>query len=102
MEYPPKGNDIALKLAEEARILDSSEVEWTNIWLKAKGRVRRFYDEFKIPDSDEIYAADILCTKTDPRLLLEAAELYINVAIIYKQDEEKSKKYFKISSDIIM
>ncbi|XP_025425242.1 uncharacterized protein LOC112694091 [Sipha flava] len=102
MEYPPKGNDIGLKLAEEARILDSSEIEWIKIWLKAKGRVRRFYDMLKIPDEDEIHAADILCTKTNPRDLIEASDLYINVASSYKQDKEKARKYFKISSDVIL
>jgi len=65
MEYPPKGNDLALKYADQARTLHSTEPEWIIIWLKAKGRVRRYYEQYKMPDDDEIDAAEILCsTKT--------------------------------------
>lgn len=104
LNYPPKGNDMALKVAEEARFLDPSEFEWIKIWLTSKGRVRRFYDKLKIPDADEIHAADILQTKTtNPRFLLEAAELYINVAkYYYDKNIEESREYFKLSSVVIL
>ncbi|XP_025197118.1 uncharacterized protein LOC112595929 [Melanaphis sacchari] len=103
MEYPPKGNDIALKFADQARTLHSTEPEWIVIWLKAKGRVRRYYEQYKMPENDEINAAEMLCsTKTKARLLIQASKLYMEVAFInkLKNNKEESNKYYKISSDI--
>lgn len=105
MEYPPKGNDIALKFAEQARNLHSTEPEWIIIWLKAKGRVRRFYSSYKMPDDGEIDAAEILCTaKTKPRLLIRASKLYMEVAFIHKlnKNHQESKKFYKLSSDLVL
>lgn len=104
MEYPPKGNDIALQFAEQARNLHSTEPEWITIWLKAKGRVRRFYSQYQMPDDDEIDAAEILSTaKTKPRLLIRASKLYMEVAFIHKvnRNHQESKKFYKLSSDLV-
>lgn len=103
MEYPPRGNDIALEFAVQARNLNSTEPEWIIVWLKAKGRVRRFYIQFQMPDEHEIDAADILCTtKSKPRSLIQASKLYMEVAFIHKinRDIVESKKNYKISSDL--
>lgn len=105
MEYPPIGNDIALKFANEARNLHSTEPEWIIIWLKAKGRVRRFYSQFKMPENDEVNAAEILCTtKTRPRFLVQASKLYMEVAFCHKlsNNREKSMEYYKLSSDLTL
>lgn len=105
MEYPPKGNDIALKFAEQARNLHSTEPEWIIIWLKAKGRVRRYYNRYKMPDDGEIYAAKILSTtETKPQLLIRASKLYMEVAFIHKinRNHQESKKFYKLSSDLVL
>lgn len=104
MEYPPKGNDIGLKFADHARNLNSIEPEWIVIWLKAKGRVRRFYAQFKMPDEHELEAAEMIYTaKTKPRLLIQASKLYMEVAFVHKinYDFVKSEKFYKFSSDLI-
>lgn len=103
MEYPPKGNDKALKFADQARTFHSTEPEWIVIWLKAKGRVRRYYEQYTIPDSDEMNAAEILCsTKTKARLLIQASKVYMEAAFAnkLKNNKEESNKYYKLSSDI--
>lgn len=105
MEYPPKGNDIALKLADEACNLHSTEAEWIIIWLKAKGRVRRFYKQFDMPDEVEIDAAEMLCsTKTKPRLLIQASKLFMEVAYCHKLkfNQNESNKYYKLSSELTL
>ncbi|XP_050432046.1 uncharacterized protein LOC126840397 isoform X2 [Adelges cooleyi] len=74
VEYPPIGNEISLELAEQARNLNPIEVEWVNIWLKAKGRVRRFYAQFAMPDKNELEAAEILSSATNnPHKAVELA-----------------------------
>lgn len=103
MEYPPKGNDIALKFADQARTFHSTEAEWIVIWLKAKGRVRRYYEQYTIPYDDEMDAAEILCsTKTKARLLIQASKVYMEAAFAnkLKNNKEESNKYYKLSSDI--
>ncbi|XP_022179430.1 uncharacterized protein LOC111040046 isoform X1 [Myzus persicae] len=103
MEYPPKGNDIALKFADRARILHSTEPEWIIIWLKAKGRVRRYYSQFKMPEDDEMDGAEMLCsTKPNPRHLIQASKLYMEAAFVnkLKNNQVESKKFYKISSDL--
>jgi len=103
MEYPPKGNDFALKFADRARTLDSTEPEWIIIWLKAKGRVRRYYEKFKMPGDDEIDAANMLCsTKTKARLLIQASNLYMEAAFVnkLKSNQCESNKLYKLSCDI--
>ncbi|XP_026822086.1 uncharacterized protein LOC113560423 [Rhopalosiphum maidis] len=103
MEYSPKGNDIALKFADQARTLHSTEPEWIVIWLKAKGRVRRYYEQFSMPENAELDAAEILCsTKTKARLLIQASKVYMEAAFVNKltNNREESNKYYKLSSDI--
>lgn len=103
MEYPPKGNDIALKFADRACTLHSTESEWIIIWLKAKGRVRRYYEQYKLPDDDELDAAEMLCsTKTKARLLIQASKVYMEAAFVnkLKNNKDESNKYYKLSSDI--
>lgn len=103
MEYPQEGNDIALKFINQARYLDSIEPEWIVIWLKAKGRVRRYYEKYKMPDDDEIDAVQMLCTtQSKPHILVQAIHVYEEVGFIkkitYKPDE--SNHFYKLASDI--
>lgn len=106
MEYPPKGNDIALTFSVQARNLYSTELEWMIIWLKAKGRVRRYYDHLNImPEKDEMDAADMLSTtKTNSRHLVQASIIFMETAFNYKlkKNSEQSNKYYKLSSDLIL
>ena len=103
MEYPAKGNAIALNFADQARALHPTEPELIMIWLKAKGRVRRSYEPYKMPDDDEINSADILCSiKTNHRHLIRASQLYKEAGYInkLKNNHNESTKFFKLSSDI--
>ncbi|XP_060836483.1 uncharacterized protein LOC132919152 [Rhopalosiphum padi] len=102
MEYPPKGNDIALTFADQARTLHSTEPEWILVWLKAKGLVRRYYERFTMPDNDEINAANIWSKNTNARLLIQASNIYMEIAFInkLKYNREESNKYYKLSYDI--
>ncbi|KAL5240437.1 hypothetical protein ACI65C_007847 [Semiaphis heraclei] len=103
MEYPIKGNNIALELINQA-ITNSTESEWIVIWLKAKGRVRGYAEHFKIPRNDEIDAANKLCsTKSNPEHLIKASEIYKEVGNNYKSinNHRESNKFYKLSTDII-
>lgn len=104
IEYPPIGNDIALKLADQARKLCSTEPEWIVIWLLAKARVRRFFNRNKVPDESEIDAVDmLLCTKIQKsEHLIKAATIYSDVASYYSFhcNYEESNKYYKLAQDI--
>ncbi|XP_022178163.1 uncharacterized protein LOC111039142 [Myzus persicae] len=103
MEYSSKLNEIALICADEARTLHSTEPEWTFIWLKAKGRVRRFNEPYKMPGDDEIKAADLLCSKrTSPFFLIKSSQLYKEAGFInkLKNNYKESDKFFKLSSDM--
>jgi len=105
MEYPPKGNDIALQFTDQARNIHSTESEWLVIWLKAKGRVRRYYKQFQTPDVHEMNVAKILSTsKTMPKHVIQASKLYLEVAFIHKIsfNWKESNKYYKLSSDLTM
>ncbi|XP_060878757.1 uncharacterized protein LOC132951078 isoform X2 [Metopolophium dirhodum] len=100
MEYPLKGNYIALKFAEQA-CTSSTDPEWINIWLKAKGRVRRYSEPFKIPGDDEINAAKMLCsTTTNPKHLIKVYQLYKEIGSVNKfiNNDKESIKFFKLSS----
>lgn len=104
MEYSPKGIDIALKFADEARNLDSIELDWVHIWLKAKGRARRFYDNSELPGNDEIKAAEMLCTaNTNPQFLIHASKIYLELCRFYqiKSYRTESKKMYQVSLDLI-
>ncbi|XP_016657447.1 uncharacterized protein LOC100571226 [Acyrthosiphon pisum] len=101
MEYPQKGNYIALEFADQARALHPTEPECINIWLKAKGRVRRYSEPFKIPGDDEICAAKLLCsTTTNPKHLIQVYQLYKEVGLVNKfnNNDKESTKFFKLSS----
>ncbi|CAI6349312.1 unnamed protein product [Macrosiphum euphorbiae] len=103
MEYSPKGNDIALNFADQARALHPTEPELIIIWLKAKGRVRRYYDPTEIPGDDEIEAAESVCSiKSNSKLIFEASQIYKEVGYIYKtkKNYKESNKFFKLSFDI--
>lgn len=105
MEYPPKGNEISLKYAEQARKFCSTEPEWLSNWLKAKGRVRRFYNPCSKPHDDEIEAADLISTlKTLPIMFLPASRIYSEVGQFYKYRgmREESDKYYKLASDLML
>lgn len=104
LEYPPKGNDIALQFAKIARDYHSTEVEWIIIWLKAKGRVRRYYYQHQMPDSQEFEAANILSQDHKPGSLIQASKLFMEAAYTFKLDknQEKSDEYYKISSDLTL
>jgi len=103
MEYPPKGNDIALEFASRACNLYSEEHEWIIIWLKAKGRVRRYYQPFQMVGNDEMDAAKTLCsTKLKSHILIEVSQLYKEAGFVnkIKNNYNESIKYYKLASDI--
>lgn len=107
MEYTPNGNIIALQLANEALNFYSNEPHWIVIWLKAKGRNRRFNNIGKLmPGRDEIEAADILSSQINPKpqFLINACKIYYEVAVFNRiiHNEEKSQIYFKLGSDLLM
>lgn len=105
MVYAPKGNDIALKFADQARQLQSIEPEWTTVWLKAKGRVRRCYNKTQMPGEDEIDAAKMLSlTLSKSRFLIQASKMYMEIAFIYTINNNRAeyKIHNEISSDLIM
>lgn len=107
MEYAPNGNAIALKLANEARKLYCNEPEWIIIWLKAAGRIRRFNSVGKsMPGKDEVEAADILCSQTNPKpkFLINACKIYHDMAIVYKihNNKGKSQYYYTLGYDLLM
>lgn len=105
MEYPPIGNDIALIFAEQARKLDPDQLNWTIIWLIAKGRTRRFRDNFQLPDKSEMDAADLLLQAKNqkPEYLAQASVVYNSIASYYRRykNYEESNKYYVITSDIL-
>ncbi|XP_001946582.1 uncharacterized protein LOC100165115 [Acyrthosiphon pisum] len=103
MEYAPKGNDIALEFASRARNLYSAEHEWIIIWLKAKGRVRRYYQPYTMAGNDEMDAAKTLCSTTlKSHILIEVSQLYKETGFVYKMKNNysESNKYYKLASDI--
>lgn len=105
MEYPPKGNEVGLNFANEALSLLPNETKWMIIWLKAKGRVRRFYNKSKTPDKDEIDTAETLSNMTtNCRSQIQAGNLFMEVASTLQlkpQYREESDNYYKLSSDFI-
>ncbi|KAE9528198.1 hypothetical protein AGLY_012620 [Aphis glycines] len=103
MEYPPEGNDMALKFVNQARYLDSIEPEWIVIWLKAKGRVRRYYKKYTTPDDDEIDAANMLCTtQSKLHILVPTIKVFEEAGFIKKitHNQNESIHFYKLASDI--
>lgn len=103
MEYPQEGNDMALKFVNQARYLDSIEPEWIVIWLKAKGRVRRYYEKYRPPDDDEIDAVKMLCrTQSKPHILVQVIKVYEETGFIKKitHNYNESIHFYKLASDI--
>lgn len=104
MQYQPTGTDIGLKFANEARKLCPDEMEWTFIWLKAKGKYRRFYHKYKLPDDDELeMSRQMIKTKIEPRFLVLAARLHKEAASIYRNNFKRydANYYYKIAADIM-
>lgn len=85
MEYPYTSHDIALKFADEARTLHSTEPELTFIWLKVKTRVRRFNNEY-MPDKNEMNAVDkmLYLINSEPRVLITASHSYAQAAFAFR------------------
>ncbi|CAH1724475.1 unnamed protein product [Aphis gossypii] len=103
MVYPQEGNDMALKFINQARYLDSTEPEWIIIWLRAKGRVRRYYEKYRTPDDDEIDAANMLCTtQSKLHILVQAIDVYEEAGFNKKvtNNHKESIRFYKLSSDI--
>lgn len=105
MEYPPKGITITLELAECAQNLNDSEMYWKSIWLKARGRKRRFDNRYALPFRDEFDAAQKLCKyNNNPELLLSAANIFREAGFILKisgtQNYNESIKNYKIAADL--
>ncbi|VVC43505.1 Hypothetical protein CINCED_3A010833 [Cinara cedri] len=91
LEYPYKGNKIALRLAEFARDFNSTENHWIIIWLIAKGRQRRFDRDRTLPFRDELEAAKKLCSFEDnPEFLLSASNVFLEAGLDYNM----AKQYF--------
>lgn len=107
MEYPSGDNKIALEFAESAVNLNDTEVYWTSIWLKAKGRKRRFDKKFTLPFRDELEAAKKLSTyEENPQLLLNASNIFQEAGFVIKITSRKNKKesstYYQLSFDLIL
>lgn len=108
MEYPCGDNKIALEFAETARNLNDTEIYWTCIWLKAKGRKRRFDKKFILPFRDELEAAKKLSTyEKNPEFLLYASNVYKEAASALKirassPNAKESNSYYKLSVDLIL
>ncbi|XP_050432047.1 uncharacterized protein LOC126840398 [Adelges cooleyi] len=103
MEYPPAGNKIALNFAESARNLNDNEVKWIDMWLKVKGRERRFDNKFTLPFREEFLAAEKLSTTlTDPELLIRASKLYEEAGFALKLSSNclESDNYYKLASTL--
>ncbi|KAL5240440.1 hypothetical protein ACI65C_007850 [Semiaphis heraclei] len=103
MKYPIKGNFIALQFANQA-IINSTQPQWRVIWLKAKGRVRRYSEPFQTPGDDEIDVANILCsTKTDPKYLMKASYVYKEVGTVNKSNKNyrEATKFLNLSYHIM-
>lgn len=105
MEYPPKGNDIAIKFVEKACNLDSFEPTWDAVWLKAKGRVRRYSNRFSMPDISELNVAKKLCFyDTSPIILIQVAKVYSEAANVCKFNSmsEDAYEYYSLSNDLLL
>lgn len=105
LEYSPKGYKLAIQSASVARNFHPTEYEWIAIWLKAKGQKRRYFNQFRMPEKDEIDAADILCTvKTNSSFLMQASLFYNEIAYFHKliNNGKESDQYYKLSSDLTL
>lgn len=105
MEYPPMGNNIALKLAEQACKLHPTDIVSLITWLKAKGRVRRYNCKLQLPTLNELNAAKRLCSyDTDFQTLIKAADTYSEAAYIHKlqYNYDTSKTYYNMSSKLLL
>jgi hypothetical protein len=108
LEYPPEGNIIALEFAESTRNFNDAELYWITIWLKAKGRKRRFYNKFTLPSRDELEGAKKLSSCEDnPELLLCASQVFCETGFILKksgtpENYRDSNKYYKLSADLTL
>lgn len=106
MEYPPEGNIISLEFAEAARNYNDSEMLWICIWLKAKGRKRRYDRRFTPPFREELEAANKLSScRNNPELLLSASSVYREAGFIHKvnytaENINESNKYYQLSIDL--
>ncbi|XP_029344701.1 uncharacterized protein LOC107883282 [Acyrthosiphon pisum] len=102
MEYPPKGNNIALELTERALALHYLP-EWLLIWLKAKKVVRHDNAPYTIPGDEEINAALYLYkTQTKPKFLIHAYQLFKEAGYINNVNKNygQSKYFFDYSYKI--
>lgn len=107
LEYPPGGNQIALELVECARSLNYTEVKWISIWLKAKGRKRRFDRALNLPSREELEAANKLSSYENAYLLLRASDVYKDAGFILKISNlraniSESNNYYKLSIDLTL
>lgn len=108
MEYPPEGNIIALELAESARNFNDTELYWITIWLKAKGRKRRFLNKFTLPSREELESAKKLSScENNPEFLICAAQVFSETGFVLKRSGSptnfrESNKYYKLSADLTL
>lgn len=74
------------------------------MWLKAKGRVRRFYHACSMPDTNEFNAAELLCSYKIPSLLIQVSMFYSETAYYYKYQgkQDESDNYYQLSSDLVL
>lgn len=105
MQYTPVGNDIGLKLVDQARALEPDILEWLVVWLTAKQRIRQYFIQFSMPDKCEIEAADMLLHVKNQKasFMIKALEIYANVGRYYRHNSQlkESNKYYQIASDIV-
>lgn len=97
---------MALELAESARNFNDTEMYWLSIWLKAKGRKRRYDRKYTLPFRDELEAANKLSTyENNPHFLLCASNVFKEAGFILKiasNNLNESNKYYKLSIDLTL
>ncbi|XP_050540156.1 uncharacterized protein LOC126904872 isoform X2 [Daktulosphaira vitifoliae] len=105
LEYSPTGNKIALELAEISRNLNDTEVRWIDMWLKAKGRVRRYEQKFTLPFREELKAAEKLSFyQKNPAALSRASKVYMEAGFVLKIQNKPhdSEKYYNLASNLAL
>lgn len=104
-KYPSKSKRISFQEANNAFLLHPTNTEYLNIWLIAKGRINREYNNYAKPDEDELEKAkNLYDTSKNFYHLYHVSDIFIKVSKYYrhnKLDKNKMIKYFKLSSEAI-
>lgn len=97
MKYPFLSKNIAFLEADQAYRLNSTEPEWMQIWLTAKGLFNREYNIFEIHDDNELKIAEnVLRISKSFWNLIAVSDVFLKV-YEYTNDEQKKEKYFNLT-----